>query len=86
MVDGSSAVILRIWDISGKEKHAGSRDDHYAKADAAIFVYDGTSHTTQRNLLCWMQDVFRVCGDVPSVVVRNKIDLFPQEGSPFRES
>ena len=78
-------TILKVWDLAGQEKFGGLRDGYYVKADAVIFVYDGTNQLSQKNLRSWVQDVSRVCGDIPCVIVRNKVDAGPQKGETLKD-
>jgi len=44
-------------------------------ADGAIILFDLTSRCTYKNIPRWHKDIFRVCGNIPTVFVGNKIDI-----------
>ena len=67
-------VQFNIWDCSGQEK-LGSFSTHYLNADCAIIMFDVTSRVTHKNVPKWYKDVFRICRNIPIVVVGNKVDL-----------
>jgi GTP-binding nuclear protein Ran len=67
-------VILNVWDTAGQEKYGGLRDGYFISSQAAIIFFDVTSRDTYRSVPKWYRDVFRICGDIPIVLVGNKVD------------
>lgn len=39
-------------------------------------MFDVTSRLTFKNIARWRRDIFRVCGDIPIVLVGNKVICF----------
>jgi GTP-binding nuclear protein Ran len=68
-------VILEVWDTAGQEKFAGLRDGYYIESHGAILMFDVTSRITYKNIAKWYKDVTRVAGEIPTVLVGNKVDV-----------
>lgn len=68
-------VILEVWDTAGQEKLSGLRDGYYVGADCAIIMFDVSSRITYKNVQKWYKDLTRVCGNIPIVIVGNKVDI-----------
>lgn len=67
-------IVFKVWDTAGQEKFGGLRDGYYIQGRGAILMFDVTSRMTYKNLTNWHRDVWRVCEDIPMVVVGNKVD------------
>ncbi len=50
------------------------RDRFFFAANAAIIMFDVTAPVTLRNVRRWSNDLVRVVGEVPTVVIGNKVD------------
>lgn len=79
-------VLLHFWDTAGKEEYGGLRDGYYIGAKGAIILFDVSNRETMANVQHWLQEFRKVAGDVPVVVLGNKVDVAdravrPQEGS-----
>ena len=73
--DSSDGPIkFNIWDTAGQDKHGGMKACYYIKADCAIIMFDVTSRVTYTHVPFWHHDLDEVCGDIPVVLVGNKID------------
>ncbi len=68
-------IIFNIWDVAGQEKFGGLREGYYIYGKAAIVMFSFDSKLTFKNVPRWKEDVIKVCGDIPIVVVGNKNDL-----------
>lgn len=64
-----------VWDTAGQERFSGLRDGYYINSACAIVMFDVSSRMTFRNVPMWYRDLTRVCDEVPSVLVCNKIDV-----------
>ena len=69
---GSSDETFHMWDIAGQIIAPG--DHLYAKADAAIIMYDVTSKLTFKSLQKWRSRIEKTCGDIPIITLGNKVD------------
>merc|ERR1712025_1351281 len=64
-----------VWDTAGQEKFGGLRDGYYIQGQSAIIMFDVTSRITYKNVPNWHRDIFRVCENIPIVLVGNKVDV-----------
>ena len=71
----SPSVVFNIWDCAGQEKFSGLGDGYYVGAQAVIFAFDLASEFTREMLTNRMQQVFRMTGNIPHIVVGMKGDL-----------
>ncbi|MGQ4832871.1 MAG: Rab family GTPase [Candidatus Asgardarchaeia archaeon] len=68
-------INLFIWDIAGQERFHLIRQIYYKGASVAAVVYDITNPTSFRNVTKWIDEMKRYSGDIPFIIVGNKIDL-----------
>jgi len=73
------SITFKVWDTAGQEKFGGLRDAYYINGECAILMYDLTNRMSFSNMHRWYNDVKRVCGDIPIVIVGNKCDLAQSE-------
>jgi len=66
---------LVIWDLGGQESFAELREQYCANATGAFFVFDRTRPETFEDMDAWLTALRAAAGDVPVVVIENKIDL-----------
>ncbi|TFG11252.1 GTP-binding protein [Candidatus Thorarchaeota archaeon] len=66
---------LVIWDLGGEESFADLREQYCSNASGAFFVYDRTRPETFESMDKWLDALYAATGEVPVVVVENKIDL-----------
>ncbi len=66
---------LVIWDLGGQKSFAELREQFCSNASGAFFVFDRTRPETLESIEEWLQALKTAAGDVPVVVVENKIDL-----------
>lgn len=78
LVAGGSAVTLMLWDLAGKDAVAQVRVSHLRDAAAYILVADGTRNDSLSVALELHQKARETVGDVPFVLVINKVDLVEQ--------
>jgi len=71
-------VSIQIWDIAGQEKWVKMRHLYYKGAHGALIVGDLTRGNTFEQLKeFWNPDLKKFCGDIPKILVVNKVDLEP---------
>jgi len=75
-------VRFNVWDTAGQEKFGGLRDGYYIQVQAAIIFFDVTSRITYKNVPNWHRDLVRVCGEIPMVLVGNKVDVKERKVKP----
>ena len=70
-------IIVDLWDTAGQENRGGQLRDAYLKgADGILLMYDVIEKKTIENITKWLNQIKRVCPDVPVAVIGNKSDLF----------
>ena len=80
-------VKLSIWDLAGQPRFNEVSRIFIKGAKGVLYVFDLTRKETLRNLLNWYKMVKREVGDIPNVVIGNKIDIVPntEEFDSFAE-
>ncbi|MHA1294684.1 MAG: Rab family GTPase [Promethearchaeota archaeon] len=68
-------VKLQIWDLAGQKHFSFVRPPFYRGATGIIYVFDLTRRSSFSNLLSWKEEVEKVIGQKPSLLVGNKLDL-----------
>jgi small GTP-binding protein len=66
---------LQIWDIIGLRSFAKLQKHAYKGAKGAFFVMDITRKGTLRTFEGWLLSLYRVAGEIPVVLLANKVDL-----------
>jgi small GTP-binding protein len=70
-------LVIDLWDTAGQENRGGQLRDAYLKgADGILLLYDVTERKTIENITKWLDQIKRVCPNIPVAVVGNKSDLF----------
>lgn len=70
-------IKLVIWDLGGQESFAALREQYCANAAGAFLVVDITRPETLANIDNWLNSLFSAAGEVPVILIANKIDLQP---------
>ena len=68
-------VKLVVWDIAGQDDFAQLRKAYYQNSSGAFFVFDTTRPETLGRIDEWINTLYGVTGEIPLVLVENKIDL-----------
>lgn len=71
-------VKLMIWDLYGQKLNTKLQSSNIIGADGALIVYDLTRMQTFKSLDDWIQELFKVTGEIPFVVMGNKYDLLEE--------
>jgi small GTP-binding protein len=71
-------VLLMIWDIAGAEENFSVPSSYVRGAAGYLLVVDGTRPETADRAMDIVEQVQRDLGDIPFIVVANKIDLADQ--------
>ncbi|NVM04650.1 MAG: GTP-binding protein [Candidatus Helarchaeota archaeon] len=66
---------LIIWDIGGQHKWQTKLHLYLQGADGAIIIFDLTRRNSFTNLEKWINNIKKISGDVPYLIVGNKKDL-----------
>lgn len=79
-IEGNT-VKLFFWDIAGQEQFSFMRPTFYKGSKAAIIVF---SHNPEEkksfdDVIEWHEDIKKYCGNIPTMLFGNKIDLVDLE-------
>ena len=82
-LNSDTDVSIQIWDIAGQEKWVKMRHLYYRGAHGALIVGDLTRENTFEQLKdFWNPDLKKFCGEIPKILVVNKVDLKPMVSKP----
>ena len=75
-VDGEK-VELYLWDIAGQDSFQALRQRFYIGSSGAIIVFshDPEQAISYNNVDKWIADLKQHCGNIPLVLIGNKVDL-----------
>jgi Ras-related protein Rab-1A len=68
-------VTMSIWDTGGQEMFDFIRPHYYMGADGGLIVYDVTRTESFANVERWFEEIYKNCGNIPIILIGNKIDL-----------
>ena len=69
-------TLLQIWDLGGQRGFQQVFGDHFAKAEAAVVVFDITNPKSFQNVERWIEMItIEKKQMIPTVIVGNKADL-----------
>ncbi|XP_035228308.1 ras-related protein Rab-23-like [Stegodyphus dumicola] len=71
-------VRLMIWDTAGQEEFDAITKAYYRGAQACILVFSTVDRDSFKAIESWKRKVENECGEIPMVIVQNKIDLIDQ--------
>ncbi|KAL3286782.1 hypothetical protein HHI36_001276 [Cryptolaemus montrouzieri] len=76
-VDGEE-VRLMLWDTAGQEEFDAITKAYYRGAQACVLAFSTTDRDSFEAAHSWKLKVENECGEIPTVIVQNKIDLLDQ--------
>ena len=68
-------VRLMLWDTAGQEEFDAITKAYYRGAQACVVAFSTTDRDSLLAVRKWRKKVEDECGDIPMVLVQNKIDL-----------
>ena len=71
-------VRLMLWDTAGQEEFDAITKAYYRGAQACVVAFSTTDRDSLMAVRKWRKKVEDECGDIPMVLVQNKIDLIAQ--------
>ncbi|MFX0022885.1 MAG: Rab family GTPase [Candidatus Hermodarchaeota archaeon] len=78
-------IKMQIWDVAGEERFSFLTPNYCLGASAVIIVYDITNSKTVNRMKTWIETVREKAGNVPIVLIGNKIDLEEYREIPREE-
>ena len=79
-------VRLMLWDTAGQEEFDAITKAYYRGAQACVVAFSTTDRDSLMAVKKWRKKVEDECGDIPMVLVQNKIDLIAQSQVSSHES
>ncbi|KAG7301313.1 hypothetical protein JYU34_014243 [Plutella xylostella] len=76
-IDGEE-VRLMLWDTAGQEEFDAITKAYYRGAHACVLAFSTTDRDSFLALHSWKLKVENECGEIPTIIVQNKIDLMDQ--------
>ncbi|CAH1985886.1 unnamed protein product [Acanthoscelides obtectus] len=73
-VDGEE-VRLMLWDTAGQEEFDAITKAYYRGAQACVLAFSTVDRESFEAAHSWKLKVENECGEIPTVIVQNKIDL-----------
>ncbi|MBD3228252.1 MAG: GTP-binding protein [Candidatus Lokiarchaeota archaeon] len=73
--NNNNYIRLLLWDIAGQAKWKDVRHLYYQGASSAILVFDITRKETFNDIPEWFDDLLKYSGEIPRILIANKIDL-----------
>lgn len=64
-----------IWDTAGQEYYDAITKRYYKGASGALIVFSITDRQSFEDLEKWHSKVKEECGEIPTYIIQNKIDL-----------
>lgn len=77
VLDGEE-VRLMLWDTAGQEEFDAITKSYYRGAQACVLAFSTTDRDSFEAAHSWKMKVEDECGEIPTVLVQNKIDLVDQ--------
>ncbi|GCB72423.1 ras-related protein Rab-23 [Scyliorhinus torazame] len=71
-------VRLMLWDTAGQEEFDAITKAYYRGAQACVLVFSTTDRESFEAIPSWKEKVEAEVGDIPTVLVQNKIDLLDE--------
>lgn len=73
--EGTKKVKLQIWDTGGQERFSYVRPLYYKGAMGGLVVFDVTQLESFQTIPKWFEEVKKNRGNIPLILVGNKVDL-----------
>uniref|UniRef100_A0A3Q2Y2M9 Ras-related protein Rab-23 n=1 Tax=Hippocampus comes TaxID=109280 RepID=A0A3Q2Y2M9_HIPCM len=71
-------VRLMLWDTAGQEEFDAITKAYYRGAQACVLVFSTTDRNSYMAIDNWKEKIEAEVGDIPTVLVQNKIDLLEE--------
>lgn len=86
MAHDNKTISLMIYDIGGQEKFRDLRKKYAEGADIAFIMYDITNRPSFASIYDWKEDLIEFAGNVPFIIIGNKVDLEAERQVPTEEA
>ncbi|MHA2226535.1 MAG: Rab family GTPase [Candidatus Hodarchaeales archaeon] len=68
-------ILFQVWDLSGQHSFQPIRRQFYSHSNGALLIFDISRRETYQNILKWTEELIEQTGQIPLVLIANKIDL-----------
>ena len=85
LINNTHAIII-VWDLAGQQTFAKVRPMFYNGAHGALLIFDITREITLTKLDTWLSDLKKHAGDIPILLVGNKVDLNDKREVPYSKA
>ena len=75
-------IKFQIWDTAGQEKYMSINKNLFQRVQGIILMYDITEKKTFDNLRHWINTINQLAGEIPLILIGNKIDLVQERIIP----
>ncbi|MFW9898303.1 MAG: Rab family GTPase [Candidatus Thorarchaeota archaeon] len=72
-------VVIFYWDIGGQHDKLFANEYYFIQAVGAMVVYNVDNRETYNNLDFWISKMKELSGEIPYIIVGNKIDLYDKK-------
>lgn len=76
-IDGEDVRVM-LWDTAGQEEFDAITKAYYRGAQACVLTFSTTDRASFEAVKDWKKKVENECGEIPTVLVQNKIDMMDQ--------
>ncbi|GAB0089897.1 ras-related protein Rab-23 [Sergentomyia squamirostris] len=76
-IEGEDVRIM-LWDTAGQEEFDAITKAYYRGAQACVLTFSTTDRLSFEAIKDWKMKVENECGEIPTVIVQNKVDLMEQ--------
>ena len=77
---------LYFWDIGGQQDKLFSNEYYFVQAVGAFVVYDVSNRESFDNIDFWISKLKELSGEIPFIIIGNKIDKKDERLVPFEEA
>lgn len=77
---------LYFWDIGGQPDKLFSNEYYFVQAVGAFIIFDILNRESFENVNFWLQKVKELSGEIPIIILGNKIDRIKERTVSFEEA
>lgn len=74
-----SNTVFNIWDLAGYPIYKGLSEGYFCAAHCAIIMFSHYDILSKKMIHTYREDIKRICGDIPIVVIANQFEQIPQD-------
>ncbi|XP_046878755.1 EF-hand calcium-binding domain-containing protein 4B [Hypomesus transpacificus] len=82
----NTQVAMQLWDTVGQERYRSITKQFFRKADGVVVMYDVTMEDSFKAVRPWLANVQEAAGEVPILLLGNKMDMLAEREVSFKEA